>query len=285
MPGRSPPPTLPGAALSRPGPPITSHAGGAATGRAGAFPGPSSRDRRGGRLVALPRGAEPCEVLGRPEPHGALHEREAGVGRDRLWCDDRRGSAPRRHGPRGHGARSLRRGCRRRPGFCRAGRPGRRRAAAWGTSNRECGSHRRCGLASSPHTPGRVVRECSQPNCERYSHPGASRGQREGDRGHRRRNASTWVGGPGGPGGPARRQSGESYERAYSKCTGGGPSPLLYTRSKGSPIRPKVGPPGPPGPPRAPPGPGTRPPIRLGSDRYVLYLIEVQCTSVKYNLY
>ena len=34
-----------------------------------------------------------------------------------------------------------------------------------------------------------------------------------------------------------------------------------------------------------PPGPGTRPPIRLGSDRYVLYLIEVQCTSVKYNLY
>jgi hypothetical protein len=181
MPGRSLTPTLPGAALSRPGPPITSHAGGAATGRAGAFPGPSSRGRRGGWLVALPRGAEPCEVLGRPEPHGALHEREAGVGRGRLWCDDRRGSAPRRHCPRGHGARSLRRGCRRRHGFCRAGRPGRRRAAAWGTSNRECGSHRRRGLASSPQTPGRVVRECSQPSCEsgaKGGRPGSSTPQR-----------------------------------------------------------------------------------------------------------
>ena len=133
------------------------------------------------------------------------------------------------------------------------------------------GSHRRRGLASSPQTPGRVIRECSQPSCE-HSHPGASRGQREGDRGRRRHNVSTWAGGPGGP---ARRQPGESFERAYSRCTGDGPSPLLYTRSEGSPVRPKVGPPGPPGPPRAPAGPGTRPPLGWGGYRYVFTFCRI----------
>ena len=188
-------------------------------------------------------------------------EREAGVGCGSFGAtigDDPLldGTAP------GVTASQSSRGCRRRHGFCRLVPPG-------------------DGVAALLPAPlGRVVRECLS-----YSHPGASRGAKGGRPGSagalwlrtKLRDAATYhIGGRTGRAGRTRPPPVlKSSQRAYSKCTGGGSSPLLYTRSEGSPVRPKVGPPGPPGRPhprsRAPAahkaGGGGGLPVRI----YILY--------------
>ena len=185
MPGRSPSPTLPraarglpGAALSRPGPP-PSRLTLAGPPRAGQGPAPGRHREAAGAGGSWRSHAEPNRATSSGDPNrtapstsarpaSAASSFGATIGDDPLLD----GTAP--------GVTALAvfaGGVDEDTGFAgrgaQVGGEPRRGEPATGTR----GSPRRRGLASSPHTPGRVVRECSQPSCEsgaKGGRPGSS---------------------------------------------------------------------------------------------------------------